>query len=78
MQKQAKYIAAVSSENETFSCNQYIAGLVLPWLIAILGNHLQVFALLVNWTSLICVIQVSIFFSFLMWTTQLEESLVHE
>jgi len=78
LQKQAKYFASISSENDAIPCNQYLVGLFLPWFIAVIVSHLQIFALLINWTSLICVVGVSVVCSLLMWTTQMEESLVHE
>jgi hypothetical protein len=43
-----------------------------------IGCHLQIFAIMINWTSLICVIIVSVVCSLLMWTTQIEEAMVHE
>jgi hypothetical protein len=78
LQKQAKYFASISSENDAIPCNQYLVGLFLPWFLAVIVSHLQIFALLINWTSLICVVGVSVVCSLLMWTTQMEESLVHE
>jgi len=37
-----------------------------------------VYAYMINWTSLICVLVVSVVCSLLMWTTQMEEAMVHE
>lgn len=78
LQKQAKYFASISSENDAIPCNQYLVGLLLPWFIAAIVSHLQIFVHLVNWTSLICVMMVSVVCSLLMWTTQVDEALVHE
>ena len=41
-------------------------------------NHLQIYAILVNWTSLILIVSVSITCSFLMWATQMDEAITHE
>lgn len=58
--------------------NPFLVGLILPWLTAILVSHLQIYAVLVNWTSLVFGILVSIFCSLIMWTIQMEESMIHE
>ena len=77
-QRQAKYFASISSENDSIPCNQYLVGIILPWILAIVLNHLQIFAILVNWTSLILIVSVSITCSFLMWATQMDEAITHE
>lgn len=51
---------------------------MLPWMIAACVNHAQIFVHLINWTSLICLVFVSVICSLIMWTRQLEETLVHE
>jgi hypothetical protein len=38
-QSQCKYFASSSSENDTIPCNQYLVGLIFPWLIAAILNH---------------------------------------
>ena len=76
-QKQAKYFASLGVE-DAIPCNQFLVGLLLPWLIACILCHLQIFALLINWTTLILGMFVVITCSLLMWTTQMEESMVHE
>ena len=53
-------------------------GFIAPWLLAAVLNHLQVYALLITWTSLACGVVVSVISSLLMWTTQIEEALIHE
>ena len=78
LQKQAKYFASISSENDAIPCNRYLVGLLLPWFISAIVSHLQIFVYLINWTSLICVMMVSVTCSLLMWTTQMDEALVHE
>lgn len=50
----------------------------MPWLLASILSHLQIFAMLVNFTSLVCGLLVAVLCSLLMWTTQIEEALVHE
>jgi hypothetical protein len=77
LQRQAKYFATLSSE-DSIPCNQYLVGILLPWVMAAVLCHLQIYAQLINFTSLVCCANVAIVCSFLMWTTQLEESMVHQ
>lgn len=77
LQRQAKYFATLSSE-DSIPCNQYLVGILLPWVLAAVLCHLQIFMQLVNFTSLVCCLNVAVVCSFLMWTTQLEESMVHQ
>mmetsp|Transcript_34372 Transcript_34372/g.52658 ORF Transcript_34372/g.52658 Transcript_34372/m.52658 type:complete len:91 (-) Transcript_34372:401-673(-) len=78
MQKQAALFASVSSDYDSIPCNQYLVGLVLPWVLAAIVCHLQAYALLLNWVTLSCSWVVSVVCSLLMWTTQIEEAIVHE
>lgn len=75
-QKQLKYFVSISSEGDP--CIQYLVSLILPWLLAACINHLQIFVHLINWTSLLCLVNVAVISSVVMWTRQLEETHVHE
>lgn len=75
-QKQLKYFVGISSEGDP--CIQYLVSLILPWLLAACINHLQIFVHLINWTSLICLVNVAVVSSVIMWARQLEETHVHE
>ena len=37
--KQAKYFCSVSAEYDSIPCNQYLIGIMLPWLVTILISH---------------------------------------
>lgn len=77
LQRQAKYFATLSTEDNV-PCNQYLVGIFLPWLLACVLSHFQIFVHLVNLTSLVCGLLVAVVCSLLMWTTQVEETMVHE
>lgn len=54
-------------------CN-YFWGIVLPWIIGMLFNHLEIFSYLINWTSLSSVFYVSIICPMFIWCKTLKEA----
>ena len=65
-QRQLKHFVSISSEGDPLI--QYLLSLILPWLLAAFLNHAQIFVQLINWTSLLCLSNVAIIFSLVMWT----------
>ena len=54
-------------------CN-YITGIVLPWILGAIVNHLQIFLYLVNWTALGTSIIVQFICPIFMWSKSVKEA----
>ena len=58
-------------------CN-YITGIILPWTLGAIVNHLQIFLYLVNWTALGTSIIVQFVCPIFMWSKSIKEADMYE
>ncbi len=72
----AKYFIYIGGLCEV-PCN-YFTGLVFPWIVGIVINHLQIFLYLINWTSLVTCVYVSFVCPMFMWSKSLKEANIYE
>lgn len=72
----AKYFMYIGGQCEV-PCN-YFSGIILPWILGAVINHLQVFAYLVNWTGLLTCIFVQFVCPAFMWAKTVNQANVYE
>lgn len=58
-------------------CNIF-CGIILPWILGAIINHLQVFFYIVNWTSLLTHIYVQFVCIMFMWSKSIKETQMYE
>ena len=72
----AKYFVYIGGMCEV-PCN-YFSGMILPWIFALFFNHLNIFAYIVNWTSLTSIVYVSFITPMILWQISLKEAAAFE
>lgn len=72
----AKYFIYIGGICEV-PCN-YFTGIILPWILGAVINHLQIYAYLVNWTALICHLYVQFVCPMFMWSKTVKEAQIYE
>lgn len=58
--------------------SNYFTGIVLPWVIGAVINHLQLYAYLVNWTALITCFYTQFVCPMFMWSMSIKEAKIYE
>jgi hypothetical protein len=56
----------------------YFSGIILPWILGAVINHLELFAYLVNWTALITHLYVQFVCPMFMWSKSAKEAYIYE
>lgn len=72
----AKYFIYIGGMCEV-PCN-YLFGVILPWVLGAIINHLQLYAYLINWTALLCCLYVQFVCPMFMWSKSVKESKIYE
>jgi hypothetical protein len=72
----AKYFIYIGGMCEV-PCN-YFCGVILPWILGAIINHLQVFAFIINWTALLTHIYVQFVCPMFMWAKSVKEAQIYE
>jgi len=72
----AKYFIYIGGMCEV-PCN-YFTGVILPWILGAIINHLQIFAYLINWTSLVTNLYVQFVCALFMWSKSVKEAQTFE
>jgi hypothetical protein len=72
----AKYFIYIGGLCEV-PCN-YFTGIILPWILGAVINHLQIFAYLVNWASLLAIIYVQFICPMFIWQKSIKEAFIYE
>jgi hypothetical protein len=75
-QLMAKYFIYIGGMCE-IPCN-YFSGIMMPWIIGMMVNHLQIFVYLVDWTTLGTCIYVSFVCPMFMWSKSVKEAKIYE
>jgi nicotinamide riboside transporter PnuC len=58
-------------------CN-YFTGVIFPWILGAIIYHLQLYAYLVNWSTLITCLYVQFICPMFMWSKSVKEAKVYE
>lgn len=72
----AKYFIYIGGTCEV-PCN-YFSGVILPWIVAAIINHLEIYDYLVNWTAIICSLYVQFVCPMFMWSKSVKEAQIYE
>lgn len=72
----AKYFIYIGGMCEV-PCN-YFSGIVLPWILGAIFNHLQIFVYLVNWFTLVTGLYVYFVCPMFMWSKSVKEATIFE
>jgi hypothetical protein len=72
----AKYFIYIGGMCEV-PCN-YFSGVILPWIVGAIINHLQLYAYLINWTALITCLYVQFVCPMFMWSKSVKEAKIYE
>mmetsp|Transcript_25459 Transcript_25459/g.24789 ORF Transcript_25459/g.24789 Transcript_25459/m.24789 type:complete len:144 (-) Transcript_25459:391-822(-) len=72
----AKYFIYIGGVCEV-PCN-YFNGIFLPWILAILLYHIQLFGYLINWTSLLFSLFIYFVAPMFLYTKSIKEAMVYE
>jgi hypothetical protein len=54
-------------------CN-YFTGIILPWILGAILNHMQIFGYLINWTALLTSLYVQFVCPMFMWAKSVKEA----
>ncbi|CDW90104.1 UNKNOWN [Stylonychia lemnae] len=72
----AKYLIYIGGICEVPS--NYFCGIILPWILGVVINHMQIYAYLINWTALITHLYVQFVCPMFMWSKSVKEAQVYE
>jgi hypothetical protein len=72
----AKYMLYIGGFCE--SPVHYLLGVVLPWVIGAVINHLQIYSYLINWTALVTMMYVQFVCPMFMWAKACKEASIFE
>lgn len=72
----AKYFIYIGGMCEVPS--NYFCGIILPWIMGAIVNHLQVYAYLINWTALLTHLYVQFVCPMFMWQRTAKEAHIYE
>ena len=72
----AKYMLYIGGFCE--SPMHYLLGVVLPWVLGAVINHLQIYSYLINWTALVTMMYVQFVCPMFMWAKACKEASIFE
>jgi len=72
----AKYFMYIGGHCEV-PCNLF-AGIILPWIVAAILCHFDVYEYLINWTAIICSMYVQFVCPMFMWSKSVKEAQIYE